>query len=190
MDIALALEKIISDKKKLLLVIIMGGVVIYADFAFILTTQMRSLNNTKVEMAKTKNNLDNLNRELALMRDNKLARESDINSNEIKKAIPEGGVAILLEIVSGIANKYKIKILQMKPGYESRENPKSAKVNKLLPLTITIELNADYHNLGRFIKDLEDSEYFMAVDELKINAEQNNFIQQKIYLSVRSYAQR
>ena len=183
------LNNIQLDKQKKILVVIICVMVIYVDFTYILKTQMTALNSLNPKIARSKSDFVNLNRDLIKMRVSKggqsgVAQKAIIKSS---KLLLEGQLAGLLRDISSEANKFDIKISQIRPGREIQAAKPAVAGDKFTPVLITLDLTADYHNLGKFINSLESFPVFLNVQELKVSTRLADYMKQKVILVLKTY---
>lgn len=184
----------VLDKKKILLIIMLIGLIIYIDFTFLIKLQLQGIKAPASKIIKLKKDLDNLNKDLSAMQNLKQRQptgEKQAIPVEPKEIISEEQVLSLLQDINNIANKYNIKIMQVKPSRELKaKESKAFGTLKLTPFIITLDLACDYHRLGSFINGLENDRVFMAVEELKITGSPDNPLQQKVSLALKTYVKK
>lgn len=187
-------QKLESDNKMIFLVILASIIVIYLDFIFLTRLQLSGIKNLEPEIVKLKKDLGALGKDLLRIQGlkDKQIEKKDKALLEAKKIISEEYTASLLQDVSDLANKNEIRIIQMKLAKESQspkqENPSAA--IKFASLLITLDLLCDYHRLGEFINDLENAQIFIAVQNIKIASQPNDFLRQKVNLVLRTYVRK
>ncbi len=182
------LNNIQLDKQKKVLIVIFAVFIAYADTNYILKAQLAGLKSLTPQISSLENDLKNLNRDLENMRAAKgnPALEAGKAVNKPAKLITESRVSGLLQDISSAANKFDVKIIQIRP---SRETGKSViPGDKFTAILINLDLISDYHNLGKFINNLESSPVFMGVAELKISTRMPDYLKQKVSLVIRTYA--
>lgn len=182
------LANIQLDKQKKILIIIFCALIVYVDTNYILKAQMAGLKSLTLQISRLEKDLKNLNRDLENMRTAKgnPALGAPNAVNRPSKIVTESQISGLLQDISSAANKFDVKITQIRP---SRETGKSViPGDKFTAILINLDLICDYHNLGKFINDLENSPVFMEVAELKISAQVPDYLKQKISLVIRTYA--
>ncbi len=181
------IQNIQLDKQKKILIIIFCVFIVYVEANYILKAQLAGLKSLIPKVTRLENDLKNLNRDLENMRATKAkpVLEAYKAVNRPTKIITESQVSGLLQDISSAANKFDVKIIQIRP---LRETGKSAIAgDKFTPILINLDLICDYHNLGRFINHLENSPVFMGVAELKIAAQVPDYLKQKVSLAIRTY---
>ncbi|MDD5476641.1 MAG: type 4a pilus biogenesis protein PilO [Candidatus Omnitrophica bacterium] len=181
------IQNIQLDKQKKILIIIFCFFIVYVEANYILKAQIAGLKSLEPKIALLEKDLKNLNRDLENMRvsKGKPALEARKAASRSSKIITEDQVSGLLQDISSAANKFDVKIIQIRP---SRETGKSAIAgDKFTPILINLDLICDYHNLGKFINNLENSPVFMGAVELKISARMPDYLKQKASLVIRTY---
>lgn len=180
-------NKLKLDNKKILVIMLVSLALIYLDFSFILGKQIRGLNDIQPKALKLKKDLDTLTQDLKKMQELK-NKEDQVNRktvSSIKKIISESETVFLLQNLSDLANKDNVRILQIRPSREPQG--KASAADKFTPIFITLDLFCDYHNFGKFINDLENSQTFIAVQTFKITPESADFMKEKINLVLKTY---
>ncbi|MDD5465429.1 MAG: type 4a pilus biogenesis protein PilO [Candidatus Omnitrophica bacterium] len=181
------LANIQLDKQKKILIIIFCVFIVYVEANYILKAQVAGLKSLDPKISRFEKDLKNLNRDLEDMRafKSRPVLESYKAANRSSKLIAESRVSGLLRDISSEANKFDVRIMQIRT---SRETEKSAvAAGKLAPVLINLDLICDYHSLGKFIHSLENSPVFMGVAELKISARMPDYLKQKVSLVIRTY---
>ena len=113
------------------------------------------INNAK----SAKANLDKLKRELA---------EIEKKVTYYKDKLPaEKEMPSLLKGFTDMANQCRIKFITIQPQDTYSQSP--AVAAPYIEIPITINLICSYHDLGRFINMIENSDRFMKVTDLTIN---------------------
>lgn len=177
----------------------MAGVVIlvfllYIDFTFILKPQFNLWKAINPKIAQLKKDIKKLNDDLAILsvavKEKQETQETDQRTAE--KIIKEEKIPNLLEEISRIANKREVKIMQIKP----LSSPPIAKPElttataKFFSVSIKLDLLGGYHQLGKFINDLENASVFMEVENLRISSESTSIITQQIELTLKTYVKK
>ena len=185
------LSSVKLDKQKKILIAIIFVLVIYVDTAFILKSQISGVSSLNPKISRLKNDLSNLNRNLSNMRASKntqglaTPRAQGINSSKI---LSEGQIPGLLQDISSEANKFDIQIGQIRPSREAANAKSAVAGDKLFtPILINLDLTCDYHNLGKFINELENFQVFLEAQELKISTSPLDYMKQKVTLILKTY---
>ncbi len=183
------LANIQLDKRKKILIVIFCVVIAYLDMNFILKAQATGLKSLDLKVSGVEKDLANLNRDLEIMSASKnkqgaLWRKPAIKSSKI---ISESQIPGLLQDISKEANKFDIKISQIRPSREAKTIKPAGAADKFIPYLINLDLVCDYHNLGKFINALEKFPVFMGVEELKISTQLPDYMKQKAGLILKTY---
>ena len=177
-------QRLELDNKKIILVGLIAVIVLYLDFSFIISPQIQGIKRTGSKIAKLKQDINNLSSMApGLKTAQAKAQESAVGKDKI--IISENQVAPLLQKISDMANKDNVKIMQIKPGKESK-----AKDSSLATLLINLDLVCGYHNLGLFINDIENGLELMAIEGVRIESDPVNYLQQRVNLTVKTYVKK
>jgi len=186
-------DRLQLDDKKLTFVII-GCLLIFAflDFRFFIRLQLNALKKLDPQIVKVKNDLDALNKGLAVMRDssNKHAQADKEIALKVKKIVTEDELPSLLQSISEMAKYDNVKITLLKPSREIQKAGNKAAAEKTSSLLITLNLLSDYYHLVKFINDLENAEVFMAVQNIRIFPEKSNYFKQEADLVIKTYVRK
>lgn len=186
-------KKLELDKKKVFLIIAVSLVIIYIDFALIIKLQLKSIAAIGPKIIKLKNDIATLTQDLSKMKnlEGKQTQTKE-GAGQVKKIISENEIPLLLQVISSIANKNNIRIMQMQPSKESkaRQDKASKDTLKCVPILITLDLTCSYHNFGKFINDLENAEEFIVVQDMKIARDANDYLRQSVNLILRTYVRK
>jgi Tfp pilus assembly protein PilO len=171
------------DKKKITLIALLGIVMLSLDFTFVINLQLKGIKNNGRKITTIKKDIATLKDDLARMLVFKGSQGGIVSP---KKIINEKEITILLEEISDTANKNNIRITNIKP---SKIRDEKASTD-LASITLTLDIYCEYHNLGKFINDLENSRVFMAVEELKIIPDPKDNFRQSANLAVKVYVKK
>lgn len=177
------------DKQKKILIVIFCLLIVYVDMNYILKGQLSGLNSLNPKITRLENDLKNLNRNLETMRNAKGKQGQPAQKPAFKssKILSEGQISELMQDISNEANKLEIKIIQIRPSRETAAVKSTVPSDKLMPILINLDLICSYHNLGRFINRLENSEVFMGIQEFKISTQPSDYLKQKVTLIIKTY---
>ena len=177
------------SKQKKILIVIFFLVIAYVDYNYILKAQRAGLSRLDPKIARLKTDLANLNRGLENMRSSKTkpgaaGQKKVMRSSRILR---EGQISELLQEISTAANKFDIKITQLRPSRQAQKEKSAIGQDKLNSMLINLDLVSSYHSLGRFIQALENSPVFMGVQELEISTQLPDYMKQKVTLVLKTY---
>ncbi|MCG8430780.1 MAG: type 4a pilus biogenesis protein PilO [Candidatus Omnitrophica bacterium] len=182
-----------EDKKKMLMFVLFGFFLVYVDVQYFVKPRLKVLRESAEEISRLDGEVGQLKLDLARLRDLK-SRESDVRRKASSMAmnfIREDEIVSLLQNISDIAGRYQIKINQIKPSKEAYD-PGSEEAHAYLPgqpLLITMYLRCDYHNLGRFVNDLEHGEVYIMVQNIKITPQKPDSSKQQVHMVVKTYVE-
>ncbi|MCX5668804.1 MAG: type 4a pilus biogenesis protein PilO [Candidatus Omnitrophica bacterium] len=183
------LSNVQLDKQKKILIVIFCALIIYVDTTFILKSQTSGIKSLNPKITRLKNDLLNLDRDLNNMRTAQgkqgLATQKAIARSS--KILAEGQIPGLLQDISSEANKFNIQIGQIRPSRETVNAKNVIAGDKITPILINLDLTCDYHNLGKFINELENLQVFLSVQELKISTQLPDYMKQKVTLVLKTY---
>lgn len=182
-------KKIPLDNKTLLLIGVAITIIIYVDWTFILRPQIQKTSKLTIKIKAIKTDLARLRRDLSDM-DSLKSKTGYGTSFKAKELVAAGNLPLLLKEISDLAKKNQVKIMQIKPTWETKDiksSPANPSKNQSLNVgLIALDISSDYHHIGGFINDLENYKTFLVVDELKIAANANNFLKQDVKLVLKT----
>lgn len=183
------LNKLGADFQKLFLIILVGAVVIYVDYTFIIKLQLRSIGSAKTKIIKLKKDIAALNKDLALMQQSQdqMKQKTPLKTKII---ISEDEMTGLLQRIYNLANKNNVRIIQIKPLKDPKAKEEAMGSQKVIPMAIVMNLSCIYHSLGSFISDLENAEQFLAVQDLKIVRSPGDYMRQNVTLNLKTYVKK
>lgn len=167
------------DRKKILLIALVAIAIVFVDFSILVKLQLKGIRAVSPQVLKLKTDIKKLNKDL----NNLKGRQVEIEEKghlERKRLILEREIPLLLEKISLTANEYDVKITKILPS----RDPKSGF------FAISLELVGDYHNLGRFLNDLENAPDFIAVEEIIIKSNANDYFKQNVNLVLKTYVKK
>ena len=183
------LSSVQLNKQKKILIVIFFVLIAYVDYSYILKGQRAGLSSLDSKIVRLKADLANLNRGLENMRLSKLKpfAPGQKKVSRSSRILRESQVSELLQEISNAANKFDIKITQLRPSRPAQKEKSAVGQDKLTALLINLELVGDYHNLGKFIQVLENSSIFMGVLDLEISTQLPDYMKQKVTLVLKTY---
>ncbi len=193
-QVAKIFEDLKSDKKKLIFVVLAGAIFLFVDFRFLLNGQISILKRTSPEITRLKADLDKLSLDYARMQDLKNKKPDPVKVTlKVKRIISLEEIASFLQEVSDLAAKNDCKITKMQalkeaPG--SKSDKLARDEVKATPLLISLEMFSAYHNLGKFLSDLEKAQTFVGVQNLKIVSQTTDYLKQKVSLDLKTYVKK
>lgn len=177
------------DRKKILLVSIAALLIIYLDFSFILKAQLNRVKSLRPKITKLKKDIAAFDKDSAAIKN--LAGKQVNAPKRNREVISEGELPLLIEELSGIANKNNVKIMQINTAKDIKtKDEKKAQPADFSPRYITLDLTCTYHNLGSFINDLENLDKFVALQEIKIGRDVKDYLKENANLVLRTYVKK
>lgn len=167
------------DNKRVALIILSCLIIIYIDFATLFKLQLKGIRIVSPKVARLKIDINQLTKDL----DNLKIKQLEIKKGQprIKKIVLEREIPSLLERISVMANKNNIRIIKILPSKDTKSTSY---------ILIGLDLTCAYHNLGRFLNDLEEAQDFIVVEEIKIRSDTGNYFQQNVNLTLRIYVKK
>ena len=164
------------DSRKVILIALVCAVIIYVDFTFLIKMQFQATSNITQKIVTLKKDINILNNNLVLMQQ---SQDKPTTNKKVKKMISEGQVPLLFQKISDIANKYNVKIQELKPAKDTKEaktkGTTPAQKSDFAPTLLTLNVLSGYHELGGFLNELENADEFIAVENLKIIPQEEGF---------------
>lgn len=196
-------NKINWDNKKITLLVLCILVILYIDYSFIINPQINNLKLLKPKIATLKKDIDVLSKDLANLSQFKKEQSNNTGAKNIK-VISEKELSFLSEDISNIANKNNMRIMQINPlkakdtketknakeTKDGKEVKKETKAANFTTFNIGLDLSGSYHNLGKFVNELENGDKFLAVQAIKIAPEKDSYLRHKISLVLITYVKK
>ena len=134
------LNKLGADLQKLVLIVLVGVAVLYIDYAFIIKLQLKSIGGAKTKIIKLKKDIVALDKDLALMQQSQdqMKQKTPLKPKTI---ISEGEMTGLLQGIYSLANKNKVRIIQIRPLKDPKAKEEVMGTQKMMPMAITMDLS-------------------------------------------------
>ena len=181
------LERMHLDRTRIFLIILVCVILVYADFSFILKTQLKSIGSITSKAVSLKKDITDLKRELEDLGKQKMPGP---NLSKAKKIVPQNQKQELAQHIYDTANNYQVKVIQLKPWADPKAKEEVFGKLRLAPIFVTLDLSCGYHALGGFINALENGKYFVAVTDMRITRNPGDFFLHRINLVLKAYAKR
>lgn len=185
------LDQFELDNKKIILIALVGATILYLDFNFVFKVQAGWLSKSCAEAARLNKEISSLENESRKVRDSK-AKEAVSPRKQAQKPrrlAAESQVPALLQEISKAANNNEVSILQIKP-YRGQAGALAKVGANLGQLLIAMDLSCGYHNLGKFINELENLQTLVSVQDIKIEPRADNYLKQKVTLTLSAYVKK
>ncbi len=173
------------DKKILGLIIFLSLGFLYADYTYLLKPQLHKVGDLQQQITKLNGDLDVFAQESARAQAMKKDFARGEGAPRIKHLVTEGEILLLIERISSLAKDNRMRVVQIKPVRESQAV--GAKKAGVTPFSVELEVASDYYNLTRFIRGVEDDEFFMSVKSMRIVPSTSDQAAQKIQIIIRTF---
>ena len=187
------LNELKLDNKKIFIIVLVCLLILYIDFTFIIKLQLQGIRTLTPKVIKMKKDIDNLAKDLSSMQDLERKAGKDkaqIESLRPKEIISEDKILLLLQEISDLANKNKVKIMQINTSRDKKAPEEIIAGERLSPIIITLDLTCGYHSLGTFINALENARQFIDVQDMKIIRDPRNYLLLNANLILKTYAKK
>jgi type IV pilus assembly protein PilO len=169
----------------LLLILVVAGALSYLNF--LLRPQIVGLMTNNSKIHKLEADVKNIECDAAKI--GKLKNEIGKSKDKIDKCenmLPvEQEIPSLLENLSSMAKASGIKIVAITPAIVREEKAEKDRIYQEIP--IMINARSGYHELGRFLSGLENSNRFMKVADINIKSNGTNQRQHDVELRILTY---
>jgi len=109
-------------------------------------------------------------------------------TSQVKKIASEGELLSLLEQVSQIAKNNSVRVAQINPQKSARPPVKAGQPQSIfVPVLIKLDLSCGYHSLGIFINDLENSDYALSCEDIRITPDLSIGQRERVLLTLKTY---
>jgi len=181
-----------EQQKMLMLTAVICLVVLYLDISIFLKVQFKSIQAAGQKTVKLKSDIDNFSQALQRQQtDLQRLKSKQTAPQKVKKIISAIDEPRLLNRISELANENNVSIMKIKPiKDEKAKDPKAPQVAAFAPLLIQLEIAGGYHQCASFINALENADEYMAIEEFKVTGVADNYMQQRINISLRSYVKK
>ena len=160
-------------------------IISWLDFSFVLRLQMRALAAINPKIVKLRNDLQEVNSSLIRMQ----RQETSIADAQVKRMATPGQMSWIIEEISRLSHQQGVRIFQIKPlrarsvVETSQSFPGAAYLSNLIGL----ELSAGYHQLGRFLAELENHPILLEIVELDIKRSDKGPFEHEVSLKLKTY---
>ncbi len=179
------ITKVIQDKQKMVLAIGIIVLVLFVDILVILKSQIHSLSDITPKILNLKRDITTFNADLSKMR-----RQEHGLAVGMKSMVSSGQLTWVIEEISRLSNLQGVKISQIKPLREDIvEEPKTDKkiTQRYSSAFIDLQAAAGYHQLGKFLAEIENHPVFLQVEELDIKRSKDDLFAYNIKIQFKTY---
>lgn len=180
------LNKLQLDNQKIILIFLLFIIITYVDCSFLIKMQANHIKAVKPKIAKLKGDIDILDKSLT---ESKKSGQSQGVS--YLRMLSNDQVPMLLEEMSNMAKSNNVMLMQVRQVKETKKKgEKQSNLDKLTPLYIALDLSGSYHDFGRFINGLENTDKFIAVQDLNIKQQATDSLLQNASLLLKVYVKK
>jgi type IV pilus assembly protein PilO len=162
--------------------------VFFLNYLVLLRPLMGSLNKMSAKTSELRQNLQGVKTDMARIDQNRAQLEkirSQINEVKIKIRTKQE-VPLILEDISRAAAQTGVKVDQLMPLKDQQEVLAKSENIKYYSLPILIQARSAYHDLGRFLSQLEADKTFYSIANLSITANPKETTRHMVQLTVKS----
>ena len=98
-------------------------------------------------------------------------------------------ILMIINDITFAANTHGVKINQIVPKTENEEKLMTNENGTYYSLPILIEAQVGYHNLGKFLNDLERSRIYRKMKELVITSDSQNPLTHSVQMTLKAFIQ-
>ena len=181
------------DNKKMLLIILAFLLILYLDFTFIVRMQLAGIRALTPKISKMRKEMVSLSKDLPRLQDLERMHDKDKTGAvalKPREIISEDKILLLLQEISDLANKNRIKIAQMNTAKDAKAKEEVVAGERLLPVAIKLDLKCGYHALGSFISGLENARYFIDLQDIKIIRDPRDYLVENVNLVLKTYVRK
>lgn len=155
---------------------------IIALFIFMSRPKLKEIKRLNSEIVKANEELQETQK-IAQMKDKLITEITSLRTSieYYERRIPsEKAFSWLLIELSRVARETGIKYLSITPQTE-------VKKESYIKVPIRIEIQCGYHNLGKFLSKIENSQRFTNVDDITISPDSGNPLKHRVSLTVSTF---
>lgn len=170
---------------------LLGGVlllVFLADYFLLLRPLLGSVNKLSSQTSELKHNLEDAKTDIARIGQNRDQLEKIRNQvNEVKVKIRSAQeVPLILEDISRIASENGVKIDQLMPLKDQKVLLAKQKDVEYYALPIMVQARSPYHELGRWLAQLENEKVFYGIGNLSIMTNQKDTMRHQVQITLKA----
>lgn len=170
---------------------LLGGVlllVFLADYFLLLRPLLGSLNKLSSQTAELRHNIEDAKTDIARIGQNRDQLEKIRNQvNEVKVKIRSAQeVPLILEDISRIASENGVKIDQLMPLKDQKVLLAKQKDVEYYALPIMVQARSPYHELGRWLAQLESEKVFYGIGNLSIMTNPKDTMRHQVQITLKA----
>lgn len=170
---------------------LLGGVLLFVfllDYFLLLKPLLGSLNKLSSQTAELQHNIQDAKTDIARVGQNRDQLEKIRNQvNEVKVKIRSAQeVPLILEDISRIASENGVKIDQLMPLKDQKVLLAKQKDVEYYALPIMVQARSPYHELGRWLAQLESERVFYGVGSLSIMNNPKDTMRHQVQITLKA----
>lgn len=170
---------------------ILGGALLFVflvNYYLLLKPLLGSINKVNSQISEIRHNIQDVRNDIVRVGQNRDQLEKIRNQvNEVKVKIRSAQeVPVILEDISRIASEYGVKIDQLMPLKDQKVLLAKQKDVEYYALPILVQARSPYHDLGRWLAQLEQEKIFYSVGSLSILTNPKDTMRQQIQITVKA----
>lgn len=170
------------DNKKIAIIVICSLIAFYFINLSIIKLQNKGIKAKYTEIAEIRKKITDI-RELERRKKEVKPGAAEV----VKEIVSEDQITSLLQGISDLANKNNIKISQIRPSKDLKDEAPPA---SLKAVGIMLELSGNYFSLINFMNSLENDKILFIAQSLKIFPDSGDYLLQKINLTLKTYVKK
>jgi type IV pilus assembly protein PilO len=171
--------------------VLFGAVLLFVfllNYLIILRPLLGSIGKMSAKTSELSQNLQNVKSDIARIDQNRSQLEKIRGQiNEVKiKIRNKQEVPLILEDITRIASRTGVKIDQLMPLKDQQEVLAKSENMKYYSMPILIQARSAYHDLGRFLAQLEADKIFYTIANMSISGNPKETARHMVQLTVKS----
>jgi Tfp pilus assembly protein PilO len=163
------------------------GIALY--FNFVILPMARNVFETSAKVGQVQSELKDSEDDISGK--DKFLRDIETYNTKVdsyEKMLPaEKEIPTLLEHLSEIAKSSNVLIVEIVPGAQTAKDKAKSQDQSYQEVPILINARSGYHELGKFIARLENSDRFMKVEDISIKANKSDPTKHNVEMNVLTY---
>lgn len=187
------LQELKLDNKKMIFAAIVCLIILYIDFAFVMKLQFDGIKTVFPKIARLNKDINNLSKDLSRLQaleHDRAKAPFESKTARPKEVVTEDKILLVLQEISSIGNDRKVKVTQINTSKDAKAQEEMVAGERLLPVIITLDLNCSYHSLGGFLNALENAQYFIEVQDIRILRDPHDYLLENVNLTLKTYAKK
>jgi|CXWL01.1.fsa_nt_gi Tfp pilus assembly protein PilO len=171
--------------------VILGGALLFVfllNYFLLFRPLLGSLNKVNTQISELRSNLQDAKTDMARVGQNRDQLEKIRGQvNQVKVKIRSAQeVPLILEDISRIASAQGLKIDQLMPLKDQKVLLAKQKDVEYYALPILVQARSPYHDLGRWLAQLEEEKIFYGIGSLSITANPKDTMRHQIQVTIKA----